>query len=883
MNRNGSSLFSLSISAQMLIVTVILSLILSLVASMLVKSIERDRFTRELEVQSDHTLSLAANASVPAMSDIEPANLDTLSNQILAGMEDICRVRFVLKDGTVLIDKIKPKDGKRGSVLPVSRPVLKNGAALGTVSIYWDLDRRLALIDQNAWLVTVYSFAAFGLAIIAFLVAANWLTLKPIRSLERQLKTVSSPSSYTHLDIPGYYAKEIHHLNQALDDLHNHIEKQKEREETLVQTTADLEKTKWQLVQAIEAVTEGFVYYDADDKLAICNERYKEIYPESADLLVPGMSFEDIVRTGAERGQYAEAIGRVDEWVDMRMQQHHHPQGPIEQELPDGRWVRIIETRSEDGGLVGIRSDITDIKRHQKELKKAKEDAELANEAKSEFLAMMSHEIRTPLNGVLGIFGLLKDTKMNPEQDRLIDTGYDSARNLLTVINDILDFSKLEAGKVELEINPFDPIYAFNSIIDLMNPSAFAKGLSLSIEFDLADQNFLIGDASRIRQIVLNLVSNAIKFTQVGSVSVRVKTSLLGDNTHMLFCEIVDTGKGIEENQKSRIFGKFVTLDPAYTREVGGTGLGLMISKLFIDLMGGEIGFDSSTGKGSRFWFTLPLKISTDSRIERESSNNNNQIGSLTFSPRVLIAEDNPANQLVARKILEKLGCKVDVVGNGIEAVSAANNFPYDLIFMDISMPEMDGMAATRKIRKLECENKTTPIIAMTAHALKGEKEEFLESGMNDYLQKPAPPKSIRNMVLRWLADEANETVDRQSSPSNRNAIDWTILNDLKKEAGEDQFGELLTCFTDDAKIRILEIKKGFIERDMTLLEDQSHSLGSSAATFGAVTLHSLCRELEGHLRKENYDTARNLEDTFSRVAEDAMDTLDTYMGAKPN
>ncbi|MEH6477349.1 MAG: ATP-binding protein, partial [Sneathiella sp.] len=636
---------------------------MSFIVSFLIKTVETNRLSENLRERSVQTLNYIAQSSLPDFETRNLSNLNLLTRNILEGEEDICRVQVKMKDGTILIDEIKPKVGERGEVLSVTRPVIGYSGEIAKISIYWELDRRLSAINKNAWLMVGYSFLAFFLSISLFLFVTSSLILRPVRRIENQLKAVSNGTDYQPLNLSQFYGLELQHFGAAVDELHQRIIEQTDKEEKLLKATIETQDVKQQLVQAIEAVSEGFVYYDADDKLAICNEKYREIYSESADLLVEGNTFEQIIRKGAERGQYGDDNEELEEWILERLEQHRNPSGPIEQKLRNGKWVRIIETRSKDGGLVGIRSDITEFKKHQKELKEAKEAAEQANDTKSQFLAMMSHEIRTPLNAVLGILGFLNDAKLDMEQKKFVQIGLESASNLSTIINDILDFSKLEVGKVELEITAFDPSQAFNSIIDLLEPGAFAKGITLSLEKDLIPKMFLLGDASRLRQILLNLVGNAIKFTQEGDVKVKISTTADADDGINLLFEIQDSGIGVALDKQDLLFGQFVTIEASYTRKFGGTGLGLSICKGFADLMNGDIGVESEEGKGSRFWFEIPLKQAIETALLESDSPEDIGETMIAENSRILLVEDNRANQLVARLILEKIGCKVDIAG----------------------------------------------------------------------------------------------------------------------------------------------------------------------------------------------------------------------------
>lgn len=498
------------------------------------------------------------------------------------------------------------------------------------------------------------------------------------------------------------------------------------------------------------------------------------------------------------------------------------------------------------------------------DLQEALEMTNKASKAKSEFLAVMSHEIRTPLNGVIGFAEVLKLQDFGDvlnEQVRLLNS---SAKTLLELLTEILDFSKLDSGQLELDAHQFELSSLVKTTLELHESNARHKGITLNCNEFKLDHDYFIGDSVRLKQILNNLISNAIKFTPDGSVSLHVSSDAIGSEWNLNF-EVTDTGIGLEQSKLHDIFSPFTQADGSITREYGGTGLGLSICRQICDLMGGKMGVNSEKGIGSTFWFTAPLApmMGIYEVVETEAR----QVETILPKASILVAEDNPVNQLVVRSLLASLKQDCDIVNNGEEALARATTKKYNLIFMDYHMPVMDGLIATEKIRELGVGsiNYSTPIIALTADIQKTVRRKFRRAGGSDIVLKPFTRQTLNNCLNQWLFKKLEKTDLPKSAVRVKN--NETILAtqqldeiaDMASDSGSILVKSIVDLYLEHTPGLIQQIKKALSERNAESLFKAAHSLKSSSANIGALRLSVLASQFEQNGREGNVVSAEKM------------------------
>ena len=803
--------------------------------------------------------------------------------------EDVATLTVRDEDGKLILSQSKvPEEAKLLEAQTDIKFVSGEDAeVIGTFYLGLRNDRLLAERTERMVVAAALAGVLLLAVIVSALVANRRIVGRPLQRLLKAIQTVEEggprePVAWSSRDEMG---EVITAFNDMLAREKTNLKRLEESRDALEQAveerTAELRQTSTQLTTAIENITDGFTLYDSQDKFVVSNSTYLNMMYQGIDTeMRAGTTFEEIIRKTVEKGLIKDAVGNEEAWLKKRIEEHNNLAGAHVQKRQDGSWLRINERKTEDGGTVATFTDIT-------ELQLAREEAEAANEAKSSFLATMSHEIRTPLNGIMGMSTLLRDTDLNDEQRDYSDTISSAADTLLTIINDILDFSKVEAGALELERTPLDVAEVVESAMDLVVSKAAHKGIELASRIGPGVPAGILGDPTRITQILMNLLKNAVKFTEKGEVILTIETvedgpePAIGEKTKARIT-VSDPGIGIPEDRMDRLFKSFSQVDASTSRKYGGTGLGLAISKRLVEMMGGEIQGKSKVGKGTEFSFVIEVEaVAVPDREIREArirnlkgkralfvdDNRSNRMillekmhqwhqqanalgtpeevletdlsgydvlildykmpnmsgaelateikkrlgdgappmvlfgsvgqvestlraeieaigfaGMLTKPAKsghlldmlskviagedntdkdttpeevttkvvdleILLVDDNRINRKVGSKILEANGFVPDAVSSGAEAIAQVSAKKYDVILMDIEMPEMDGIAATAQIHKAFSPETRPYIVALTANAMASERDTYLRSGMDDYLSKPIDVDALLNAL----------------------------------------------------------------------------------------------------------------------------------------
>ncbi len=517
-------------------------------------------------------------------------------------------------------------------------------------------------------------------------------------------------------------------------------------------------------ISTIDELSEAIVIYDKDDNFVACNRANHKLYPQLSPLYKQGSNLKDILAHAYAQGQWKSEYESAEKFVEERIKQHWVPFHETEQHLADGRWLLVRNKRLESGLFIGMRTDITELKQREMELEEAMRIAESAERAKSEFLANMSHEIRTPMNGVMGMAELLSTTELDAKQAMFTDVILKSGASLLTIINDILDFSKIDAGQMELDPAPFHLAEAIEDVATLVSSKVAEKDLELIVRVDPKLPEMMVGDVGRIRQIVTNLMGNAVKFTEKGHVYVNVTGEVIENvdaSSVKLKFSVEDTGIGIPEEECDKVFQKFSQVDTSATRKHEGTGLGLSISSSLVKLMEGEIGVESTIGEGSTFWFEIELPVHGEMASERVIP------GDLSGA-RILIVDDNQVNRSILTEQMTAWKFDSAATTGGVEALAVMraaceNDIKLDLVILDYQMPEMDGAEVLRIMRE-DPALSHLPVVMLTSVDSAEANKKLNGLGAEANLTKPTRSSHLLETILQVMADNQASIVSRNEA-----------------------------------------------------------------------------------------------------------------------
>lgn len=662
----------------------------------------------------------------------------------------------------------------------------------------------------------------------------------------------------------------------------NDVTEQRGVAEALRASEASLSQKSEILERTLEHMSQGIMMVDAENTVQVCNPRALELLGLPPELLSGHPKFSDILRWQWAAGEFGAQEGEADDWLRRFVLAGGIDEKPqsYERTRPNGTVLEIRSLPLAGGGVVRTYTDITDQRASEQALRSARDEADRAAQAKSDFLAMMSHEIRSPMSGLLGIIELLSATELGAEQRHMVELVNDSATSLLGVLNDVLDFSKIEAGAIELCPEITDLHALLNSVIEPLSIAAAKKSVPIerSIAHDLPER--IVVDQLRLRQVLLNLLNNAVKFTPVGSISVAVAVERIAGGAPGLRFVIRDTGIGMDVSAMARLFEPFAQADASTTRYFGGTGLGLSISRRLARLMGGDIQAESEVGHGSTFTLRLPLLTADLPADASRAAPPQAQAG--FAGSRVLIVEDQPINRWLLQRQLERLGVTAEAVDNGYSAIDTMARQPFDMVITDCHMPGMDGPALSARIRAIETESgaRRLPILGLTADVTTSTRERCAAAGMDDIEAKPIKLARLEAVLRHLLLREASEqNAETGLGGTDTPLYDAEIFNELF-DAQDPEGGRWLARYLSAAAAMIEALQTPAVRQSPDELTAAAHKLAGMSLSAGATRLGHVAREIENAAKRGNETAVETLTNGLPQLARETQRAIETFIAA---